>query len=226
MKEHLENLAASIIDLAKRLNDSGINQGTSGNISLRIPNGMLITPSSVPYSLMDVNDIVPLDFSGNRLLFAKLPFVGNTRSPSSEWKIHADLYKNRLDIHAILHCHSPYATAIACHSKSIPSFHYMVAVAGGHNIRCSRYHTFGTQELSNAVVQAMSDRKACLLAHHGQLSVGSSLDEAFSIAKEVETLAQIYLMASQLGEPDLLSKEEMKRVNSLMEDLKYGKLKD
>lgn len=210
-------LRERLVAVARRMNASGINQGTSGNLSVRIPGGMLITPSSLPYEQMQPQDLVALDLRGRPLA---APLSG--RSPSSEWRLHADILASRPEIQAVLHCHSVHATALACHGRGIPPFHYMTAVAGGDDIRCAPYATFGTAELSHLAVEALRERLACLLAQHGQVTLGSSLDQALRIAIEVETLAQMYLQALQLGEPPRLSPVQMAAVHDQFRTLLYG----
>ena len=213
------DLREQLVDCARRMQASGINQGTSGNLSVRIPGGMLITPSSLPYEQMQPTDLVALDLNGEPLF---IPADGRPqRRPSSEWRLHADVLASRPEVQAVLHCHSIHATALACHGRDIPPFHYMTAVAGGHDIRCAPYATFGTQELSDGVVQALEGRLACLMAQHGQVSVGPTLDKALALAVEVETLARIYLQALALGEPPLLSAEQMEQVRHQFRTLLY-----
>lgn len=213
------DLREQLVDCARRMQASGINQGTSGNLSVRIPGGMLITPSSLPYEQMQPTDLVALDLKGEPLF---IPADGRPqRRPSSEWRLHADVLASRPEVQAVLHCHSIHATALACHGRDIPPFHYMTAVAGGHDIRCAPYATFGTQELSDGVVQALEGRLACLMAQHGQVSVGPTLDKALALAVEVETLARIYLQALALGEPPLLSAEQMEQVRHQFRSLLY-----
>lgn len=214
-----QELRQQLVAVARRMNASGINQGTSGNLSARIPGGMLITPSSLPYEQMEPTDLVALDLAG-------LPRDAGARRPSSEWRLHADILASRPEVQAVLHCHSIHATALACHGRAIPPFHYMTAVAGGDDIRCAPYATFGTAELSALAVQALEGRLACLLAQHGQVTVGSSLDQALRIAIEVETLARMYLQALQLGEPPLLSPEQMAAVHHQFRTLLYGAAPD
>lgn len=185
------------------MNRSGINQGTSGNLSVRCGEGMLITPSGMPYSKLTMTDIVYVDASGEN---------EGPRLPSSEWRIHFDLYHAREDALAILHAHPAECVALACMHRAIPAFHYMVAVAGGRNIRCAPYATFGTQELSDHVLQALRDRKACLMANHGLLCIESGIGRALSLAIEVEQLARSYLRCLATGEPVLLDNDEMERV--------------
>ena len=208
-------LRRQLVDVARRMNACGVNQGTSGNLSQRIPGGMLITPSSLPYEQMEAADLVALDLAG-------APRDAGARRPSSEWRLHADILRDRPEIQAVLHCHSTSATALACHGRGIPPFHYMTAVAGGDDIRCAPYATFGTAELSGLAVEALSDRLACLLGQHGQVALGASLDQALRIAIEVETLAQMYLQALQLGEPPQLSKTQMAEVHQQFRQLHYG----
>ena len=210
-----QELRQQLVAVARRMNASGINQGTSGNLSARIPGGMLITPSSLPYEQMEPTDLVALDLAG-------VPRDAGARRPSSEWRLHADILASRPEVQAVLHCHSIHATALACHGRAIPPFHYMTAVAGGDDIRCAPYATFGTAELSALAVQALDGRLACLLAQHGQVTVGSSLDQALRIAIEVETLARMFLHALQLGEPPLLSPEQMAAVHHQFRTLLYG----
>ena len=213
------DLREQLVDCARRMQASGINQGTSGNLSVRIAGGMLITPSSLPYEQMQPSDLVALDLKGEPLF---IPADGRPqRRPSSEWRLHADVLASRPEVQAVLHCHSIHATALACHGRDIPPFHYMTAVAGGHDIRCAPYATFGTQELSYGVVQALEGRLACLMAQHGQVAVGPTLDKALALAVEVETLARIYLQALALGEPPLLSGEQMEQVRHQFRTLLY-----
>ncbi|MGA0161762.1 MAG: class II aldolase/adducin family protein [Vulcanococcus sp.] len=213
------DLREQLVDCARRMQASGINQGTSGNLSVRIAGGMLITPSSLPYEQMQPSDLVALDLKGEPLF---IPADGRPqRRPSSEWRLHADVLASRPEVQAVRHCHSIHATALACHGRDIPPFHYMTAVAGGHDIRCAPYATFGTQELSDGVVQALEGRLACLMAQHGQVAVGPTLDKALALAVEVETLARIYLQALALGEPPLLSGEQMEQVRHQFRTLLY-----
>jgi len=205
-------LREQMVATCRRMNESGINQGTAGNLSVRTESGFLITPSSMPYDTMTAEDIVEMDFDGT--------YVG--RRPSSEWRFHRDILKARDDINVVLHCHSVYATTLACHHKTIPSFHYMTGVAGGTTIRCSRYATFGTQALSDAALEALEGRLACLLGQHGQISLGKTLDAALWLAVEVETLSRMYVQALALGEPPVLPDEEMERVIAQMKRMSYG----
>ncbi|MEB3295996.1 MAG: class II aldolase/adducin family protein [Cyanobacteriota bacterium] len=212
------DLRNQLVSVAQRMNASGINQGTSGNLSQRLPEGLLITPSSLPYDVMEPRDLVALDLDGRPLTNSPAA----PHRPSSEWRLHVDVLRSRPEVNAVVHCHSIRATALACHGHGIPSFHYMVAVAGGENIRCAPYALFGTPELSRLALVALDGRMACLLGHHGQVALGRTLDQALRMAIEVETLAAMYLEACRLGEPPLLGSAEMARVLEQMGSLLYG----
>jgi L-fuculose-phosphate aldolase len=193
----------SIIDACRSMNALGINQGTSGNISLRHDSGLLITPTSVPYETMQPEQIVFMDLDGS---------FDPAQRPSSEWRFHLDILKARPEVNAVVHAHPPYSTILAIMGLEIPPIHYMIAVAGGDTIRCAPYATFGTQELSEHAVKALEDRLACLLEHHGMIAIGPSLSKAMWLAVEVETLARQYHGCLQIGTPRLLSKAEIKNV--------------
>ena len=190
----------AIISTARRLNPSGLNQGTSGNLSHRVDGGFLVTPTGMEYDALRPEDIVLMRFDGSH---------EGPRLPSSEWRFHRDILASRPEVNAVLHTHSVNSTAIACLRCSIPPFHYMVAVGGGSNIRCAPYATFGTEELSRNAVAALEGRKACLLANHGLITLGTDLPSAFKVAIEVETLAGMYLRALQVSDPVLLDEAEM-----------------
>lgn len=206
-------LRQAIVDTARAMNAAGINQGTSGNLSARIPEGLLITPTSLPYDRMEPEDIVEMRLDGS---------CEGRRRPSSEWRFHRDLLRARADVDAVLHCHATYCTTLAVHGRGIPGFHYMTAVAGGSDIRCSAYATFGTQALSDAVIEAIDGRFACLMGHHGLLVAAPSLEKALWLAVEVETLAKMYVHALAIGEPPLLGEAEMARVLEQMRRMSYG----
>jgi L-fuculose-phosphate aldolase len=193
----------SIIDACLRMNAIGINQGTSGNISLRHDAGMLITPTSLPYEEMTPEQIVLMDFDGG---FAP------AQKPSSEWRFHLDILKARPEVNAVVHAHPPYATTLAIMGRAIPPVHYMIAAAGGDTIRCAPYATFGTEQLSRHAVSALEGRLACLLAHHGMIAIGPSLARAMWLAVEVEALARQYHGCLQIGTPPLLSRAEIDNV--------------
>ena len=205
-------LRLAVIATARQMNALGINRGKSGNVSVRIDGGFLVTPSGLPYAETSPNDIVAVDEDG---------VATGSRAPSSEWRFHRDIYAARGEARAIVHTHSPFATTLACLDRGIPPFHYMIAVAGGTDIRCAPYATFGTQTLSDHAVRALDGRNACLLAHHGMIAIGQALPATLALAVEVETLAEMYWRALQIGEPELLDDEEMARV---LERFKgYGK---
>lgn len=209
-EEHALRLA--MVETCRAMDAKGINQGTAGNLSVRFGEGFLITPSSLPYDTMQPEDIVEMGWDG--------AYVG--RRPSSEWRFHRDILKARGDVRVVLHCHSSFATSVACHHRTIPAFHYMVGVMGGNTLRCARYATFGTQELSDAAIEALEGRMACLLGQHGQIALGKSLEHALWMAVEVETLARMYLQALVMGEPPVLSDAEMERVIGQMTRMSYG----
>jgi L-fuculose-phosphate aldolase len=203
-------LRREIIETARRMNALGINQGRSGNVSARAAeDGFLITPSALAYEKMRAEDVVAVRLDGTS--------VGKHRA-STEWRLHRDIYAQRMEVGAILHAHPMYATTLACLRREIPALHYMVAVAGGKSIRCAPYATVGTQELSNRAVAALKGRKACLLANHGIVVLGTTLVEAFDLAVEVEALAAMYWRALQIEEPEVLSEAEMTRVLAKFQD--------
>ena len=197
-------LRLTIVETALAMNAQGINRGKSGNVSGRLRrddfDGFLVTPTGLAYDRTTPADIVPMTLEGD---------AHGKRLPSSEWRFHRDIYRTRPDANAIVHAHSPFATTLACHARGIPAFHYMVAVAGGRDIRCADYATFGTQELSDHVVAALEGRRACLIAQHGMVAIGASLFEALALAVEVETLAEIYWRALAVGEPITLPDAEI-----------------
>ena len=198
-------LRESVIATALEMNALGINRGKSGNVSARIDGGFLVTPSGLPYAATRPDDIVAVDEHGVAM---------GRRTPSSEWRFHRDIYAARAEVNGIVHSHSPFATTLACLDRGIPAFHYMIAAAGGNDIRCAPYATFGSQALSDHALTALDGRQACLLAHHGMIAVGASLAVALALAVEVETLAEMYWRALQIREPDVLSAEEMRTVLS------------
>jgi L-fuculose-phosphate aldolase len=202
----------AMVETCRKMNALGLNQGTSGNLSVRHGEGFLITPSSLAYDVMEAGDIVAMGFDGT--------YEG--RRPSSEWRFHRDILTARADVEVVLHTHSVYATTIACHHRTIPAFHYMVGLFGGTTIRCADYATFGTQALSDAALRALEGRKACLLGQHGQIAVGKTLEEALWLCGEVETTSRLYHGALLLGEPPVLSDGEMERVIAQMTRMSYG----
>jgi L-fuculose-phosphate aldolase len=194
---------AQVLNSVRLLESLGLNRGASGNVSIRSGNGFLITPSGVIPNQMSAGEIVQMSISGDILSLGK---------PSSEWRFHCDIYAVRPEIGAIVHVHSLAATAFSTLRKDLPPFHYMIAVAGGDNVRCAPYALFGTQVLSDLVIRALDDRKACLLANHGMIAVGQDIEEAMAIAVEVESLCAQFMLASQVGEPSILDPEQMAEV--------------
>lgn len=195
-------LRNAIVVACRQMNALGINQGTSGNISVRWLDGLLITPSGVPYERMTQADIVFLQFDGS---------YEHRLKPSSEWRFHCDIMQARGNIGAIVHAHPIWATAFAICRKEIPAVHYMIAAAGGPTIRCGDYASYGTAELSQIALAALEGRNACLLANHGMIATGADLDKAMWLAVEVETLCRQYAAALQIGEPHVLSNDEIAR---------------
>ena len=207
-----EQLSQQVIDTCLAMNARGINQGSAGNVSVRYGDGFLITPSGMAYDRLQPEHIVLVDLDGN---------CRDELNPSSEWRMHYDIYVNRVEAGAVLHAHSTFATAISCLREDIPAFHYMIAVAGGNSIRCADYALFGTQALSDNMLAALEDRRACLLGTHGMICFHENLDRALWLGVEVETLARQYWHARQAGDPVILSDAEM---NDVMNQFKgYGK---
>ena len=197
-----------IINAGMRMNELGINQGTSGNISLRWKDGILVTPTGVPYEELKPEDICWQHLDGN---------VKGKLEISSEWRFHIEIQRHRPDVNAVVHTHSNHATALAIQEMEIPAIHYMVAAGGGPNIRCAPYATFGTQELAKNALTALKNRSCCLLAHHGVIATGSSLSTALWLASEVETIAKQYILILSTGQkPKLLSDAEIERVRTKM----------
>jgi L-fuculose-phosphate aldolase len=198
-------LRQHIVDACLWMNAVGINQGTSGNVSARHGERMLITPTGVPYDVMTPDDIASMPLDGDYG-----SYEGDMK-PSSEWRFHLDIMKSRPDIGAVIHTHSIYCTVLACARKSIPAVHYMIAAAGGPTVRCAEYATFGTKELSQNALCALHDRNCCLLANHGMIATGADLGKAQWLALELETLARQYYLTLSIGGPVLLSDEEIAR---------------
>ena len=204
----MSKLKAEIIKYSKKLNITNLSALRSGNISVRAKengvDGFYITPSGMKYSSLKTKDIVFVSLKG---IFDK-----KKGKPSSEWRFHQDIYVNKKEAKAIVHAHSTCATAISAHQKSIPAFHYMVAVAGGEDIKCTKYATFGTKNISINIIKALKDRSACLIANHGQVAFGNDLDKTFELAQEIENICHQYINALRIGIPKILSKKEMKIV--------------
>ncbi|HEY5993486.1 MAG TPA: class II aldolase/adducin family protein [Gallionellaceae bacterium] len=206
-----QGLRAALLHTSRRLVEHGLNRGTSGNASVRCGENILITPSALPVSAMNEQDLVLLDESG---------MVLKGRKPSSEWRFHCDILRKRPEIGAVLHAHSTFATTLACLRLEVPAVHYHVAFAGGDSIRCAPYAVFGEQELSDHVLDALADRKACLLANHGMIALGKDLDDALSVAMEAEFLCEIYWRALCAGEPHILTTQQMHEVREKFSDYK------
>ena len=197
------SLRREIIATALAMNELRINRGKSGNVSVRIAGGFLVTPSGLAYESTKPEDIVAVSLDGK---------AKGRRAPSSEWRFHRDIYAARPEVGGIVHAHSTFATTLTCLGRGIPAFHYMIAIAGGSDVRCAPYATFGTQELSDHALAALEGRRACLLANHGMIALGDSPKAALALAVEVEALAEQYWRALQIGEPNVLSEAEMARV--------------
>ena len=210
----MNKITSEIIKYSKMLNSKKLSALRSGNISVRYKNGFYITPSGKKYSSLKNKDIVFVTLKG---VFDKKKGI-----PSSEWKFHQDIYRNKKDAKAIVHAHSTNATAISTHKKDIPAFHYMVAMAGGHNIKCAKYATYGTRQLSKNILKALNGRKACLIANHGQIAFDVNLSKAFELAEEVENISLQYITALKLGRPKILSLKEMNIVLSKAKNYKRG----
>jgi L-fuculose-phosphate aldolase len=209
-----------IIEYSLKLNSTNLSPLRSGNISIRTneddKEGYLITPSGKKYETLKPEDIV---FMG---LNDEANKNESAYKPSSEWRFHRDIYSNKKEANAIVHAHSPHATAVSAHGKTIPPFHYMIALAGGEDIKCAEYATFGTEELSKNIIKALNERSACLMSNHGQVAFGKNLDQAFELAQEIENICHQYTITLKLGEPKILSFEEMKKVLDKAKDYKKG----
>jgi L-fuculose-phosphate aldolase len=207
-----KKLREEVIETCLAMNEEGINQGTSGNVSVRTPEGFLITASGIPYKKMKPDHVVEMDLDGG---------YRGAYLPSTEWRMHMDIFKARPEAGAIVHVHSIYATVLACLRKEVPAFHYMIGVAGGVSLRVSDYAEFGTQALSDTMLKAMEGRTACLLANHGQIAFAPTLEKALWLAGEIEALCQMYWATLVSGKPVLLGDAEM--VSVLKRFKTYGK---
>ena len=204
--------AEQVIKYAKMLNFKNLSALRSGNISVRYKNGFLITPSGIKYSQLKSEDVVFVSLDGK--------FDNLKQNPSSEWRFHKDIYVKKKEANAVVHAHSTHATAVSAHGKSIPAFHYMVALAGGDDIKCAEYATFGTEELSKNILEALDKRKACLMSNHGQVVFDTNLEKAFELAEEIENICHQYINALKIGIPKILSNNEMKKVLEKVKDYK------
>ena len=198
-----QELRQAMINVSNAMIDRGINQGTAGNISVRVKDGFLITPSGVPYDEMLPQDIVLMHLDASH---------DGARKPSTEWRFHRDIMEKKSEVGAVIHLHSRFCTSLSMLRREIPAVHYMIAAAGGPTIPCVPYVTWGTQELADYILNALKDRLACLLANHGMVCVGPDLKKAAWLAVEVEALAAQYWQACQIGEPHVLPDDEIARV--------------
>jgi len=214
----VSKLKAEVIKYSKKLNITSLSSLRSGNISVRAKekgvNGFYITPSGRKYSSLKPRDIVFVSLKG--------VYDKKKGKPSSEWRFHQDIYVNKKEAKAIVHAHSTCATAVSTHQKSVPAFHYMVAVAGGEDIKCSKYATFGTKNLSKNIIKALNNRTACLIANHGQVAFGENLEKTFELAQEIENICHQYINSLRIGIPKILSKKEMKIVLEKFKNYKKG----
>ena len=211
-------LKSEIIKYSKKLNSTNLSALRSGNISTRVRekgvDGFYITPSGMKYSNLKTKDIVFVSLKG---IYDK-----KKSKPSSEWRFHQDIYVNKKEAKAIVHAHSTCATAVSSHQKNIPAFHYMVAVAGGNDLKCTKYATFGTKQISRNIIKALKNRTACLIANHGQVAFGQNLEKTFELAQEIENICHQYINALRIGIPKILSKNEMKVVLGKFKNYKKG----
>ena len=214
----VSKLKAEVIKYSKKLNITNLSALRSGNISVRAKekgiNGFYITPSGMKYSSLKIRDIVFVSLKG--------VFDKKKNKPSSEWRFHQDIYVNKKEAKAIVHAHSICASAVSSHQKNVPAFHYRVAVAGGEDLKCSKYATFGTIQLSENIIKALENRSACLIANHGQVAFGENLGKAFELAQEIENICHKYINALRIGIPKILSKKEMKIVLGKFKNYKKG----
>lgn len=208
-------LREDLIATARRMSELGLTPGMSGNVSVRAPGGMLITPSGMPYDRLVADDAVTLDLDG-------APRPGQ-RAPSSEWRLHRDILAARPDVGAIVHTHSLFCTSLSMLRRPIPAVHYSIVLAGTDDVPCAEYATFGSPELAVAAVHALAGGRACLLANHGMVALGATLDDALRLAAEIETLAAQYWHAAQIGTPHVLDPDELLRVRARFAE--YGQRK-
>ena len=214
-------LKKEVIKYAQKLNSTNLSPLRSGNVSVRVIKdnieGFYLTPSGKRYEDLVTDDIVFLSIKEE---YDNLKLFNSSLNPSSEWRFHQDIYRKKKEAKAIVQAHSPHATAVSVHGKSIPAFHYMVALAGGDDIKCAEYATFGTTELSKNIINALEKRKACLMSNHGQVAFGTNLKQAFELAEEVENICHQYIIALKIGNPKILSSTEM---NKILDKIKHYK---
>ncbi len=200
-REDLARTRSAVVRTARAMSERGLTVGTSGNVSARVAEGMIVTPSALPYAEMTEGDLVTLSLEGSVL--------EGERKPTTEWRLHAAVYRARADVHAIVHAHAVFCTTLSTLHREIPPFHYLVGIAGGDSIRCAPYAAFGSPELATRAVAALEGRRACLLGNHGMVAVGATPEGALDLAAGIENLAELYWRALQVGEPVLLTAEEM-----------------
>ena len=214
-------LKKQIIEYAQKLNSTNLSPLRSGNVSIRVTHdnveGFLITPSGKRYETLVPEDIV---FLALKEKYDNLKMFNSSLNPSSEWRFHQDIYLKKKEAKAIVHAHSPHATAVSAHGEPIPAFHYMIALAGGDDIKCAEYATFGTSELSINILKALENRKACLMSNHGQITFGVNLKQAFELAEEVENICHQYIITLKIGKPKILSYADMQKI---LEKIKHYK---
>ena len=214
-------LKKEVIKYAQKLNSTNLSPLRSGNVSIRVTHnnveGFLLTPSGKRYENLVPEDIV---FLALKEEYDNLKLFNTSLNPSSEWRFHQDIYLKKKEAKAIVHAHSSHATAVSAHGKPIPAFHYMIALAGGDDIKCAEYATFGTTELSKNIIKALENRKACLMSNHGQVAFGVNLKQAFELAEEVENICHQYIIALKIGNPKILSSVEM---NKILDKIKHYK---
>ena len=214
-------LKKQIIEYAQKLNSTNLSPLRSGNVSIRVTHdnveGFLITPSGKRYETLVPEDIV---FLALKEKYDNLRMFNSSLNPSSEWRFHQDIYLKKKEAKAIVHAHSPHATAVSAHGEPIPAFHYMIALAGGDDIKCAEYATFGTSELSINILKALENRKACLMSNHGQITFGVNLKQAFELAEEVENICHQYIITLKIGKPKILSYADMQKI---LEKIKHYK---
>ena len=219
----MNDLKEEVIKFSQKLNSTNLSPLRSGNVSVRTTSdgieGFLITPSGKKYETLKVEDIVFLELNKE---YDFLKIFNSGLNPSSEWRFHQDIYLKKKEAKAIVHVHSPHATAVSTHGKAIPAFHYMIALAGGDDIKCAKYGTFATKELSKNILNALEKRKACLMSNHGQVAIGQNLNQAFELAEEVENICHQYIIALKLGQPKILSFSEMQKILEKIKNYKKG----
>ena len=218
---NMVELKKQIIEYAQKLNSTNLSPLRSGNVSIRVTHdnveGFLITPSGKRYETLVLEDIV---FLALKEKYDNLRMFNSSLNPSSEWRFHQDIYLKKKEAKAIVHAHSPHATAVSAHGEPIPAFHYMIALAGGDDIKCAEYATFGTSELSINILKALENRKACLMSNHGQITFGVNLKQAFELAEEVENICHQYIITLKIGKPKILSYANMQKI---LEKIKHYK---